>query len=93
MQRRSIRAVGYLLPATRAGSDDDRIRRCGAYSRQQATLRNLHRNGVVFGLIAERPGHAAAARIDFFNRVARQGENSPRWPCAHQCLLVAVTVE
>ena len=42
-------------------------RACGAHRRQDAEFADLQRHFVVFGLVAERPGHAAAGRVKGFD--------------------------
>src|SRR5580692_3764516 len=86
--------IGDLVAAARAVGGEQRVRRCRAHPRQYAELADLYRYFVMFGFIAERPGHAAARRVEGFDLEARdQPQRLYRGADGAECLLVAMPVK
>jgi len=67
VERSASREVGDLLPAGDAHDCDHRIVRLLEDFGEQTIRSDLARDLVVFGLVAERPGHPAAASATFLD--------------------------
>src|SRR3954451_14089086 len=94
MARGAPGEVADLLAARDPGRGDDDVGRLVAQRREQPQIADRPRDLVVLGLEAERPGHAAAARVEL-------DDLGPRDPLEQRAgrlgadarLLVAVAVE
>ena len=87
-----------LLTAGDAGGDHVEVAVGGLHfgldRGEEPTGADGARQLVVLLLEAERPRHAAAARVDFFDLEARrQPQHGQRWPGADERLLVAMAVQ
>src|SRR5580658_9561384 len=86
--------MGDLLATAGAGRDENRLRGSGAHSGQDAELADAERHVVMFGLVAEGAGHAAAGRLEGLDLEA--GDELQRGDARAQrveSLLVAMAVQ
>src|SRR5437870_10944264 len=56
-----------LLATTEPVGDNQRVRRCFSYSRQEHELAHLHRHIIVVPFEAETSCHAATARVEYID--------------------------
>src|SRR5215203_6596922 len=84
-------SVQDLLAATGPWRDDDTLPRA-AHRREESSLSHLHGDLVVSLLVAEEPGHPAAARVDHLD-VGGEPEQPLRRARPYERLLMAVSVQ
>src|SRR5262249_28651681 len=83
-----------LQPAREARGDDDRVRGGLAQRREQPLFADEARHLVILLLVAERPGHAAAAGVEVEDLgPGNAPQKAQQWPHADQGALVAVALD
>src|SRR5512145_1463917 len=82
-----------LLATGNAGRDDLGLREGRLHCGRQPAVAECHRDFVMLALEAERPGHAAAARVDLLDLESRPAQHPDRRRRADERFLVAVAVQ
>ncbi len=78
--RPHAREVVDLMAARRAGGDDDRVAAAAAHGGEEPPFADGARHLVVFPVVAERTGHAAAAGVEIHDRRPRHARQERSWP-------------